>query len=672
MKFRRYTRMIIVFSMFILVMLMAQRLVALAGFGDWQELQNSRQYLAAFLLRAIRFDLKYLASLLLVFVWLPLLLVFLPQGWLQRYLGFILRFLLLLTAYILFVDIGYLFYFQKPIDVLIFGFLQDDTSAILALMLDNLLLVLLFIAFIAFAALLLNLFSRLGKTQKVAQPEREFMPWLLSLLVLVVLARGSLDTFPLQRKHASVSDNRFINSLVMNSPFNLYYAWKDYRVNNQKIFQQDLLKRYGLEDFQQLLSKAGYDQQHPLLRRSAFNARLEKLKPHVVFVQMEGWSAYIARKHSNTNNVLGEFAQHAQSDHFYTQVFSNKYATNPTIENLLLNSPITPLSQSVASQTRFRLFNVQPFIDKGYRSLFLSGGYSSWRNHNRFWLTQGFDEYIGRSTIENTFQIDASDNPWGVYDEYVFRYLEQSLTAAEAQGDSLFSFVLTTNNHPPVRLPEDFKMPPLQPEIYGFAADDEEKKQILSGYYYQSDQLGRFISWVKNGPLKDKMIIVATGDHPLRQFSKSSSLKDQYVRYAVASYIYVPESIDRLAAVPNEIATSHIDLFPTLFELSLSGADYYNFGTPLTDKTVEKAYGWSSRGKFLFREGVADEKERQLYPWQDSERMMLKTDSRDVSDWQWADMDQEAYRKILKQYLLVEDYQQQLKSGHRIKDKIAR
>lgn len=475
----------------------------------------------------------------------------------------------------------------------------------------------------------------------------------------MLLTRGSVDTFPLQRKHASVSDNRFMNSLVMNSPFNLYYAWQDYRVNNQQIFKQDLLHQNGLHSLDELKALAGYNKANPLIRHSATSETLSRLKPHVIFVQMESWSASIARQHSESNNVLGAFAKNAREGHYFTQFFSNKYATNPTIENLLLNSPITPLSQSIASQTKFTISNLQPFTDQGYKTLFLSGGYSSWRNHNRFWLNQGFDDYVGRSKIENTYQVDASDNPWVVYEEYVFKYLEQALTKADQQGKPLFSFVLTTNNHPPVRLPADFVMPPLQPEVYGFEPGDERVKKILSGFYYQSDQLGRFIDWVKQSPLKDRVIIVATGDHPLRQFTRNSALKDQYKRYAVANYFYVPESIDKLKGISNDIAGSHSDLFPTLFELALSNAQYYNFGEPLMDKDYRRSYGWSVRGKFIFNNGVADVETDRFYPWKDAEKLLLSNQPEALQNWQSEDILQEKYRDLLKKYLLVKDYQQQ-------------
>ena len=107
-----------------------------------------------------------------------------------------------------------------------------------------------------------------------------------------------------------------------------------------------------------MIELAGYTEKQPLVRTTAVNEALEKARLHVIFVLMEGWSTQIALAQSQSNDVLGEFSRHAKEDHFYTRFFANRYATNPSIEALLINLPITPLSQSIANETHFSLSNV--------------------------------------------------------------------------------------------------------------------------------------------------------------------------------------------------------------------------------------------------------------------------------------------------------------------------
>ncbi len=662
-EFQRYWHEIFVFSVFVLILLTLVRLCNVLFFGDWHDTLQSIGFLNDLFFKGFRFDLKFISSVLLTLIWLPIILIswFIPEKLFSFYIRVIFRIVLLLSILLVFVDAGYIFYFQKPIDVLIFGFIEDDTHAIINMILDNFKILLFFGGFIIISFVVMFLYSKVLTKEKfnplkVYSQKYQLSLWLISFLILALLSRGSFSSFPLQRKHASVSDNTFLNSMVMNSPFNMYYALRDRSENSQAIFKQDILKINKLDSLQQLIKKAGYSEKNPLLRKTPVNEKLAEIKPHVIFVFMESWSSHIFRFHSNDNNVLGEFAKHAREDYLFTQFLASTYATNPAIESILLNSPITPLSQSIAGKTHFKLSNILPFKKQGYQTLFLSGGNSSWRNHNNFWLLQGFDQYKGRSEIENYFKVDASDNPWGVYDKYVFDYLKKTLQEAEQQDKSVFSAVLTTNNHPPIRLPKSFKRPALKPSVFGFDDDDESKLALLSGFYYQTSQLGEFISWIKSSAFKDKVIVVATGDHPQRTFIDNSAISDKYFRYSVPAYIYVPESLDKLKHVSKDVPASHNDLFPTIFELSLSNASYYNFGQPLTEKKLNKAYGFTFSGNYIFQKGMLDSSNNKFYSWADEHKLVVNSDPQSVADEQMSVLNKEFYRKLLKEYLLVDDY----------------
>jgi len=86
-------------------------------------------------------------------------------------------------------------------------------------------------------------------------------------------------------------------------------------------------------------------------------------------------------------------------------------------------------------------------------------------------------------TIEKHFNTTC-DNTWGVYENLLFNYLKSTLKNKGKKPT--FTFVLTTNNHSPVELPQDFKVPKLNLKYYGLSDDEEDKKEILNGYYYQT------------------------------------------------------------------------------------------------------------------------------------------------------------------------------------------
>lgn len=631
-------------------------------FGDSAEIQNNLSILDSLFIVGLKFDLRVIGMTLLLLVYLPYLMLF----WLKNNSLFLkwvrpsLSFLLLCIILLAFVDIGYFLFFGTPIDILIFGLFEDDTLAVIESGITDPNLIL--IGFIAplTAIVLVWIFLKAGKalvskSPLILIPQKSV--WLVLLLPLLLLAaRGSAGTFPLTLKQSSICSNSFINSLTQNAVFHLKYAYANRQNNNLNKSTSRILVEAKVKSIDELMLKAGFDASQPLLRKTATNPFLQKKPPHVIFAQMEGWSSHIALSDAPDNPVLGSFRKHAQQDYFLPYFFSNQNGTNPTIENILLNSPLTPLSQSNGYKTSFSLSNIKPFKDKGYDTLFLSGGYSSWRNHDIFWPKQGFNKYIGRTVIEDKFQVTAADNPWGIYDEYLFKYLQDDLPK---RNKPAFIYVLTTNNHPPVRLPADYHPPDFNMKKMGFKDNLAHKKTLLSGFHYQTNALGNFLDWLKSSPLKDKVIVIATGDHPLRGFDDYASLERQYLRFSVPAYFYIPEKYNQFKSrskdTINNLYGSHVDLFPTLFELALSDASYFAFGQSIINKTNNNSYGWNYKNTFLLKGGVIDAKTKMLYRWGKTSKTLLNPKGKAITKEQNKILKQEKYRVWLKEWLLYKD-----------------
>ena len=654
-----------IFTSITLLFLMLVRFVGLFIFGDLDVIRSNISILDNFALVGLRFDLRVVGVVLILLVYLPFIFLF----WLKKqqfYLTWVkvsLSVLLIFIMSVSFIDIGYLMFFGTPIDILIFGLLQDDTVAVIESGVTDPFLIGVALVAPVVMYFLVRLFLKKSRELLNRKP-LSFIPrrsWLFIFLfpVLFIAARGGIGTFSLSLKNSSVSSNSFINSLTQNAVFHLKYANKNRKENNFSKSSDKILEEAQVKTIKDLELKAGFDVKHPLRRITPKNALLEKKPPHVVFVLMEGWSSHIALSDSDAVPVLGNFRQHAKEDYFLPHFFSNQNGTNPSVEALLLNSPLTPVGQSSAYKTVFSMSNVLPFKEKGYQTQFLSGGYSSWRNHDVFWPTQGFDEYIGRSIIEEKYHVKA-DNPWGVYDEYVFRYLEEELPKKHVPS---FTFVLTTNNHPPVRLPPDYKPPDFDPREMGFTKNIDHKKVVLSAYEYQTNAFGDFLTWLKSSTVKDDVIVVAVGDHPLRGFDDYTKPEKQYQRFSVPVYLYLPSQYDALKqrqkALVNQLYGSHVDLFPTLFELSLSEANYYQFGTPIMQKTINDSYGWNYKKAFLTKEGFVDSGTLQLYSWREDSNMLLNSKAAPITDKHRKFLEQEKYRVWLKEWLLYKDKEEQ-------------
>lgn len=655
------------FSLISIVFLSIMRFSALYLFGDSADIQTNFSVLDDLFIIGLRFDLRVVGIVLTLFVYLPFLLLFWKKSnalyfkWIKLSLSIVLSCIIFLS----FIDIGYFLFFGTPIDILIFGLFEDDTLAVIESGVANPRLIVVGIIAPIVILALVTFFLKLSKkllliaSLKIIPKKSWLIIFLLPLLLLA--ARGSVGTFPLTLKQSSISSSSFINSLTQNAVFHLKYALDNRKNNNFNKSSDQILFDAKVQNIEELIVNAGYSSSQPLIRKTAENSLLKEKPPHVIFVLMEGWSSHIALNDSDDIPVLGSFKKHAKQDYFLPYFFSNQFGTNPSIENILLNTPLTPLSQSNAYKTSFSLSNVIPFKKNGYQATFYSGGYSSWRNHDVFWPRQGFDEYIGRTTIENKYQLKA-DNPWGTYDEYVFRYLKEDLVKKVKKNKPSLSFVLTTNNHPPVHLPDTYIPPNFNVQAMGFEDNIEQKITALSAYHYQTNALGDFLDWLKSSDLSDDVIVIATGDHPLRGFDDYTGVKKQFLRYGVPAYFYIPEQYDQFKVLPKQelenFYGSHADVFPTIFELALSETPYYAFGTPVMQKTSDTAYGWNYKNAVILKSGTIDSQNKKLFPWDEKNKLLLSIESHDISIEQSKIIQNEKYRKWLKEWLLYKDKEQ--------------
>ncbi|MEH6446059.1 MAG: sulfatase-like hydrolase/transferase [Oceanospirillaceae bacterium] len=659
--FKQQLKICAFYLLFSLIVLSVTRSFILVFLVDWQD--SNTADLISLLVTGLRFDLKISAVVLIIFALLPMLIMSLFNGWswLHKVTRFNLASFFFISAFFCFLDIGFYFFFGTAISNLIFGIVDDGPYAVLISIFSDWRLDLLILCAIIVCFGSVKLFYSMTANDSAGKASFNKITVVLLTLVLIsicaLFGRGTFDTYPLSRRTTVINDNPIINSLALNGPYHFYYAYKDLKEDQfSNLSAAKILQQSKLSSLSALKNAAGFNDAHPLQQFSSVK-ELDFVKPNVIFVLMEGWSSHIAQQQSEENQVLGELAKHTVEDYFFQRIFSDKYGTNPTIESLLLNAPIGPIAQSAANQHSFSLSNVLPFKRQNYNTLFLSGGNSAWRKHGQFWPRQGFDQYIGRASIEKHFN-QVADNPWGAYDSSLFEYLQLQLQE-KAIDNPLFSFVLTTNNHAPIRLPKDYKAPPLAPDAYGFDVTDSKKHESLTGYNFQSNALGEFMTWLKQSTFADNTIVIATGDHVLKGFANYSAADQTYNRYAVATYLYVPSAYDQLQESDQLVAGSHKDLFPTLFELALNKEQYLAFGTPIMHKKPLTAFGVIDQGAVIFNNGISVDNQ-QLLPWKDKNSTVLNVHKLPLTKAQKELIKQQSYREILQKYLLVDD----IKSTH--------
>ena len=576
------------------------RWAQLMRYGDTALLSEFRWDVARAFWIGARFDFKVLAVILLVLL-VPASLVAIPRvtrragAWLQRVAVAVVFFTASFAAACQYFYYGF---YGTPFSPIVFGLFEDDTRAVLASIWSDFPVVSAFPGVIALSALLSWLALRFARAEGVAQRPvaMKLALALPTVLALALFARGSLGTFPLRDQDSTVAADPFINNLVRNALQTLHDALKDRRAQITITDNPaERLPAYGFDSFAELARTLGIPGSAPrdleafIFRRTPHNPRLAANPPHVVFALMESWGAHQLQFNSPQTDLAGAMTKHLQRDVLFRNFFPSHRGTHPTLEALLLNSPITPLTQGQYGLMSFFAAAARPFKERGYRTVFIYGGSNVWRALGRTMKHQGFDDVHDMGDIMVRYP-DAQRTTWGVYDEYLFRFAYDLLQLGDAEGQKLLLFLVTTTNHPPHSIPSHFHPLPLDLARMRplFAGDMESSVKLVQTYQYATHQLGLFLDRIEASPLGVKTIVTATGDHNLRTLLQYHLPADAKDMHRVPGYFYVPAAYRPAMAPDLYRYAGHRDIFPTLYNLALSDARYPAFGENLFAPLAEE------------------------------------------------------------------------------------
>ncbi len=538
---------------------------------------------------------------------------------------------------------GYFGFYRTMFDPIVFGLINDDTKAVLSTMWDGypvirmilLILSLTFVESIFIYRVGKNAFLKVKNvwlTSLGGLPGRSFRLVLnvVSFIALCLLARGSLGTFPLMADDATVGNNSFLNAITQNSVVAIYDSYTVY-MNQIRITKESVLQTLhdnGFRDITDLAQALGRslspeERLQPvskildtLVYKQTSGAAVARPAPHVVFVQMESWGEYFWHFHSARNNLLGEFEKHTKNGYVFRNFVSATLGTFPTLEFLLFNSPLTPLTQGSHGLCSQPLATTRVFKEAGYRTVFVYGGSGFWRSLKRTMPHQYFDEVYDQADILAQFPAGENNSYngkkrrhfqqlWGVYDEYLFRFaqalFDTTQKASKQDHRPIFLYMVTTTNHPPYAPPSDYQPLPLDVEVMKpvTAYSSQEALAALETYQYSTRQLGLFLDSLDRAPWGGKTLLVATGDHNMRAFFNLEQPARSLDLFAVPAYFRVP-SLYRPTLQPdvNRFA-SHRDLFPTIYALALNHARVPQFGENLMSPVIPERRG-ATMGNILF------------------------------------------------------------------------
>ncbi len=599
--------LIIPINIVILIFLAVYRFFFFIYFADFSVVSSLKLYVLKAFWMGFRFDLSIVAyinaPITLLFI---ICLLFKSDSFFKTIISFIkyyysVIFSLLFLA--VFIDMAFFAYFKDHYNLMIFGFFEDDTVALIKTILSDYRFYLLVLVFAILSIIIFKLSAWTYKELKYNERIFNTLYWkngkkfaviLLIVALNFILARGSFSMFPLGLFYSQISPNQFINKLCVNPIHPLadtiYLKIKN---NNNAVNLKEIFKYKDqdeiIKDLQILSEYKEATTLNDIINKvTKENRKLETNKPNVVLIVMEGFGEVPVLNNSKEFDVLGELKQHFNKDTVFYNFLAAGFITIHGIESITLGIPQRPyVNQITQTQDAFCQFTSSmalPYKKAGYRSMALYGGSMTWRDLEGFFKVQGFDDIIGEGNVH----VEAKDrHSWGINDDKLFDLLENQLFDEDIT-EPKFIFAMTTQTHPPYKVAEDYKALPLEIPLSiqkMMSTKDLKNKKLFTVYQFANRQLAKFISDVKKSKFADNTIIAVTGDHNLRELSNYVP-EETFLRYAVPFYIYVPQQLKKdlnIQKINTNVFGSHMDIMPTLYNLSLSSSAYTSFGNNLLE-----------------------------------------------------------------------------------------
>ncbi len=487
------------------------------------------------------------------------------------------------------VNDGFFGFYHTPIDPIVFGLFEDDTGAIFRSLWEEHRIVLGPACALALGAVQAWLVLRPARHTPRTAVQATAAAVFPLLCVLVV--RGRLGGFPLAALDFSVSTEALLNAAVPNGPIALMVA-----IGERNLAQPmsgdpaGSLKGAGFATPARAAALLGLtaadatDDQvaEALFTRSRENPFAAAHPPHVVLVVMESWGADVLRYQSERNDLLGRLAPHLARGLVFRRFVSAQNGTDPSLESLLVNSPVTPLLSGAAGRVHYEEAAALPFKAAGYHTAFGLGWSGTWRGFARAFPSQGFDEVDDVAEVL-TVVPDAPVGTWGVPDGALFRWAAERLARADAKGERLLLVLMTSTNHSPYGVPPGYKVRPL--DLGALAGrslgDSSVLLPQLETYQYACDALGGFLDELDARGLSARTVVAATGDHNTRELFQYPSTHDLPWRDRVPLLLVAPKEYLAGRTPDLDRWAGHRDIFPTLEGLALSGARVFRSGEDL-------------------------------------------------------------------------------------------
>jgi len=423
---------------------------------------------------------------------------------------------------------------------------------------------------------------------------------LAAILVVGLLARGTLDHRPLNPTLAAVGSNRTLNEIAGAGLYSVTYE----AIRRAKGEQLDLkavagllppaeaaarFERLSLQSARQsrLAAQNRTDGQSSMagplassrlpeagsrallavegaaverVGAGSANAGSRPLEAgdhpqNLVVVVMESFTGRLVGAMGGLPGFSPQFDRLADEGLFFTHCYATGERTVQGLEAVVASYPPLPGVSIMRRPEAQRGVTTLGSIGEaqGLDTLFMYGGQGIFDHMRGFFVGNGFQQFIE----ERDFPEPVYRGKWGVSDEDLFARANQEFQARHDAGRRFLGVLLTVSLHSPWEFPEG-RVEPVDPE---FPVPDGFERSELENFRYADYAVGEFIREARTLPYFEDTLFVFVGDHGVHLRARSAVPSEEYrvpALFLAPKYVS-PERVDSVA--------SQVDLGPTALAL---------------------------------------------------------------------------------------------------------
>lgn len=423
--------------------------------------------------------------------------------------------------------------------------------------------------------------------------------YLLMLLLMFIGIRGQIlpHKSPLTLRDTYFSDNAFLNQMGLNPVFTLLRSyWDIKRTNNRLIDLMD--PEAALSNVKKSLDLTEEPYGSPIARLVEGDSA-KAIQPNVVIVIMESMSAEKMKRHGNPDKLTPFLDSLSYQSLYFDNIYTAGKHTYNGIFGTLFSFPSIYLQHPMRQLTKYN--GVANTLKQfGYNSIYFTTHDGEFDNVQHFLKYNGFDRVV----CDKDYPEEEIRSQFGVPDEYMFRFALPILNDLAEKGSPFLSVLMTTSDHSPYYIPENFK--------------PTAKLMRKQAVQYADWSLRRFMEMAQQENWFNNTLFVFVADHGAPLSAPYEISLDYHHSPLI---FYAPSLLDTIGSIGK--IGGQIDVFPTMMGLmnlpyinNTLGIDLMRASRPYVLVNEDDKLGVLDNDYFLI---MKDGEPTKLYHYQDED-----------------------------------------------------